>query len=70
MVRDITQRATLMRIDDDRRRNNVATARTLIYEKNCLVNSAAVEHWLKPKSLVPTSVCFALPLRRLNSNFF
>ena len=68
MARDVSQRTTLMRIDNARRRNNVATARQLIYEKNYLVNSAAVEDLLKPESLVPTSVCSGLSHRRLGAN--
>jgi len=56
MVRDMAQRKTLARIDDDSRRGKVAVARRLIYEKQYQVDSAAVEGLLKDQSLVPTTV--------------
>jgi hypothetical protein len=57
MARDKTQRLTLVRFDDDRRRSAVVAARRLIYEKNYRVNAAAIEGLLKDHSLVPTTVC-------------
>jgi hypothetical protein len=54
--RDMKRRKTLARIDDDRRRRNVATARSIIYEKHYAVDSQAVENILKEQSLVPTTV--------------
>ena len=56
MARDIAQRTTLARIDDNSRCGKVVAARRLIYEKQYQVNSAAVEVLLKDQSLVPTTV--------------
>jgi hypothetical protein len=58
MPRDTSQRTTMARIDDDSRRSKVFAARTLIYEKQYNVDSAAVEKLLKEKSWVPTAVSF------------
>jgi hypothetical protein len=52
---DKQQRETLAR-NDERRGVMVSTARSLIYEQNFAVGSAAVERILKPQSWVPTSV--------------
>ena len=49
-------RCTLVRVDDDRYKHLISTTRSAIYERNFDVDSAAVEHMLKPQSLVPTSV--------------
>jgi hypothetical protein len=57
MVRDMMQRKTLVRIDDTQRRSKVADARRLIYDRQQLVNGAAVNNLLKKESLVPTAVC-------------
>jgi len=54
--RDMTQRETLARVDDLSRRNRVASAREVIYEKNYAVDSKAMEDLLKVDSLVPTAV--------------
>jgi hypothetical protein len=54
MPRDRLQRVTLGR--DDERRMMVSEARSLIYEQNYAVGSAAVERILKLQSWVPTSV--------------
>jgi hypothetical protein len=54
--RDMTQRETLARVDDVSRRNRVASAREIIYEKNYAVDSDPVENLLKVDSLVPTAV--------------
>jgi hypothetical protein len=53
---DMQQRKTLARVDDVNRRNRVAAAREIIYEKKYAVNSAAVENLLREDSLVPTMV--------------
>jgi hypothetical protein len=50
------ERASLARVDDDRRKDKISAARSIIYDKNYAVNSAAVENILKQQSLVPTSV--------------
>jgi hypothetical protein len=52
---DRKQRETLAR-NNEKRRNMVSTARSLIYDRNYAVGSAPVEHILKPQSWVPTSV--------------
>lgn len=57
MPLDRKQRRTKARIDNAVRQDQVNCARKLIYEEGYLVNSAHVERLLKPKSLVPTSVC-------------
>jgi hypothetical protein len=56
MLRDIKQRETLARVDDEARRRKVETARDIVYERNYAVDSTAVEALLKEESLVPTSV--------------
>jgi hypothetical protein len=56
MRRDMTQRETLIRVDDLSRRNRVASAREIIYEKKYAVDSTAVENILRVDSLVPTVV--------------
>ena len=58
--RDRLQRKTLER-NDERRGTMVSAARSLIYEKDFGVGSAAVERILKPQSWVPTSVSLELP---------
>jgi hypothetical protein len=56
MVRDMRQRVTLARVDDDANRHRVETARDIIYKKNYAVDSTAVEAILKEELLVPSSV--------------
>jgi hypothetical protein len=56
MRRDMTQRETLARLDDDHRRRRVADARQFIYDQNNQINSAGVERLLQEHSLVPTEV--------------
>ncbi len=56
MALDMKQRKTLARVDDETRRRKVDIAREIIYQKNDAVDSNAVEAFLKPQSLVPTSV--------------
>jgi hypothetical protein len=56
MLRDMKQRDTLARVDDEDRRRKVAIAREIIYEKNYAVNNDNVEALLREQSLVPTSV--------------
>ena len=53
---DMKQRRTLARVDDDARKRKVDIVRELIYQKNYVVNSKAVEFFLKDQSLVPTIV--------------
>lgn len=55
--RDMAQRKTLARVDDEDRRHRIATARDNIYEKKYSVNSTvAVNALLQRDSLVPTAV--------------
>jgi hypothetical protein len=56
MKRDMQQRETLSRVDDEAKRSKVAAARRIIYEANYAVDSDAVEALLKEQSLVPTTV--------------
>jgi hypothetical protein len=60
MVRDMRQRATLSRVDDDANRRKVEIARDIIYHKNYAVDNAAVEALLKAELLVPSSVSILL----------
>ena len=50
------QRETLARVDDLSRRNHIASAHEVIYEKSYAVDSKAMEDLLKVDSLVPTAV--------------
>jgi hypothetical protein len=56
MRRDMTQRQTLARVDDEDRRRKIAIAREIIYDKNYAVDTENVEILLQPQSLVPTLV--------------
>jgi hypothetical protein len=56
MKRDMKQRETLARVDNESRRQKVAAAREIIYNKNYAVNTDHVEALLRPQSLVPTTV--------------
>jgi hypothetical protein len=56
MKRDMQQRVSLRRIDDEIRQNKVSSAREIIYEKNYAVDTEHVEMLLKAQSLVPTAV--------------
>ena len=56
MVRDMRQRKTSARVDNEDRRHRVVAARRAIYEKNYVVNSKAVNRFLQEDSLVPTAV--------------
>jgi uncharacterized MAPEG superfamily protein len=56
MARDMTQRVTMARVDDGSRQGKVYAARRLIYQKQYLINRAAIESLLKDQSLVPTAV--------------
>ena len=57
MTRDMSQRRTLARVDDDNRRCKVIAARRAIYGKTFQINSAAVNAILQNESLVPNVVC-------------
>ena len=57
MSRDMTQRVTLARTDDIKRRNRIEAVHEIIYVKNYMINSKAVERLLQEDSLVPTVVC-------------
>jgi hypothetical protein len=52
----MTQRRTLARVDDVKRRNLVERAREKIYEMGYVVDSTVVEDLLQEDSLVPTAV--------------
>jgi hypothetical protein len=56
MVRDMRQRVTLARVDDNVTRHKVGTARNIIYKKYYAVDNDRVEAMLKDESLVPSSV--------------
>jgi hypothetical protein len=55
-TRDMQQRVSLQRVDDEVKRSTVATAREIIYQKKYAVDNENVETLLKPQSLVPTAV--------------
>lgn len=56
MARDMLQRVTLACINNADRQGKVFAARRLIYKKNFLVTSSAIEAPLQDESWVPTSV--------------
>lgn len=56
MPRDMSQREVMAHVDNVEQQGKVFAAQRLIYEKNSLVNGAAVEALLQDVSLVPTSV--------------
>ena len=56
MPRDMTQRKSLLCIDNVQRRSRVEAAREAIYVKNSAIDGVAVENLLKEDSLVPTAV--------------
>jgi hypothetical protein len=56
MTRDMQQRETLRRADDEYKKSLVATARDIIYQKNYAVNYAGVKTLLNEQSLVPSTV--------------
>ena len=56
MKRDMKQRETLARVDNKSRRQKVAAAWEIIYNKNYAVNTNHVEALLMAQSLVPTTV--------------
>ena len=62
MARDMSQRGTLARVDDDNRRSKVIAARRVIYEKHFQIDSAAVNAILQGESLVPNVVCILIPI--------
>jgi hypothetical protein len=67
MRQDMTQRRTLARVDDVKRRNRVEMAHEKIYKNSYVVDSTAVEALLQEDSLVPTAVHAFSFLRRLIS---
>jgi len=56
MPRDISQRVSLMRVDNVKQRIRIKAAREAIYEHNHGVGGVAVEKLLKEHSLVPAAV--------------
>jgi hypothetical protein len=70
MVRDMTRRVSLTRIDNKARQSKVIAARRLIYEKQYRIDSAAVERLLKHESLVPTAVSRASYTESLHTDTF
>lgn len=63
MIRDMQQRETLRRTDDEVKMSILDKAREYIYEKNYAVDSEVVEDLLKEQSLVPTVVSAKLMLQ-------
>jgi hypothetical protein len=56
MRRDLSQRVSLVRVDDVHRRSRLEAAHEAIYEHNNTVDGAAIERLLKDNSLLPTTV--------------
>jgi hypothetical protein len=56
MKQDTQQRESLARVDDEKRRYAVSTARDIIYNKNYAVNSKVLKPLLTEQSLTPTIV--------------
>ncbi|KIM83849.1 hypothetical protein PILCRDRAFT_68884 [Piloderma croceum F 1598] len=69
MARDMTQRDTMARVDNVQRHSRIEAVQRLIYEKNFMVNSAAVEKILRDTSLVPTANAFSNRLLSVGFNF-
>jgi hypothetical protein len=68
--RDMKQRETLARVDDEARRRKIEIAREIIYRNNYAVDSQPVETILKDESLVPTHNAFSQKLARFGFNIF
>jgi len=68
MRRDLSQRASLARVDDINRRSRLAAARKAIYEKNHTVDGTAVENLLKEDSLVPAAVSIYIYMADVDAN--
>lgn len=66
MAQDRTRRVSLARVDNNERRSKVIAARRLIYSSNYAVDSAAIQHLLKPKSWTPTTVRMYLSMLECN----
>jgi len=56
MRRDLSQRVSLMHVDDVHQCSRLKAACEAIYERNNTVDGAAIERLLKDDSLVPTTV--------------
>jgi hypothetical protein len=56
MKRDFKRRETKIRVDDDRRRMLVETARGMLYEKGIRPNAKSILNLLASRSLTPTRV--------------
>jgi hypothetical protein len=54
--RDFKRRETKIRVDDDRRRMLVETAREMLYEKGVRPSAKAISNLLASRSLTPTRV--------------
>lgn len=63
-VQDMKNRKILARVDDEKRRRMIGTARDIIYNKHYAVDSDKVEAILKEHSLVPTVVSVQLDATR------
>lgn len=70
MVRDMKERCTLARVDDEARRWSVQMARDIIYNKGFAVDTNAVEALLRPQSLVPTVNAFSKRLSSFGFNLY
>jgi hypothetical protein len=56
MKLDTKQRMSHARVDNDRQKQKIASARNIIYEKGYAVDSQTVDDILKDESWVPTFV--------------
>ena len=56
MARDMAQRATKSRVDDNLHCGKVLASRSLIYNKNYRVDGTAINKLLQEMSLVPNTV--------------
>ncbi|KAF7966162.1 hypothetical protein HWV62_39770 [Athelia sp. TMB] len=69
-VRDMKERKTLSRSDNQVKQQKVMDARHLIYQQHVAVDNEAVEKLLKDESLVPTNNAFSKRLSRFGFNIF
>jgi len=56
MPRDMTQRKSLVHVDDVQWHSRIKAAHEAIYVKNSRIDSMAIENLLKEESLVPMAV--------------
>ncbi|KJA13356.1 hypothetical protein HYPSUDRAFT_115550, partial [Hypholoma sublateritium FD-334 SS-4] len=67
---DQRQRKSLARVDNLQYRVKTSSAHEIIYQKNCSVDSVAIQRLLKPESLTPNENAFSCKLSKFGFNLF